>query len=69
MPDEMPVFGTIASRFNDDGVTAAYQELVSLLQQRGLRSFEQHLAKVDRRTPSEKTVVVPADRQRYLAEL
>ena len=27
-PDEMPVFGTIASRFNDDGVTAAYQELV-----------------------------------------
>ena len=68
-PDEMPVFGTIASRFNDDGVTAAYQELVGLLQQRGLRSFEQHLAKVDCRTPSEKTVVVPADRQRYLAEI
>ena len=69
MPDEMPVFGTIASRFNDDGVTAAYQELVVLLQNRGLRSFEQHLATVDRRTPSEKTVVVPADRQRYLAEI
>ncbi len=68
-PDEMPVFGTIASRFNDDGVTAAYQELVKLLQVRGLRSFEQHLAKVDCRTPSEKTVVVPADRQRYLAEI
>ena len=68
-PDEMPVFGTIASRFNDDGVTAAYQELVVLLQNRGLRSFDQHLAKVDRRTPSEKTVVVPADRQRYLAEI
>ncbi|ETN91979.1 Methylmalonyl-CoA mutase [Gammaproteobacteria bacterium MOLA455] len=68
-PDEMPVFGTIASRFNDDGVTAAYQELVVLLQNRGLRSFKQHLAKVDRRTPSEKTVVVPADRQRYLAEI
>ena len=69
MPDEMPVFGTIASRFNDDGVTAAYQELVVLLQKHGLRSFEPHLAKVDRRTPSEKTVVVPADRQRYLAEI
>ena len=68
-PDEMPVFGTIASRFNDDGVTAAYQELVKLLQARGLRSFEQHLANVDCRTPSEKTVVVPADRQRYLAEI
>ena len=68
-PEEMPVFGTIASRFNDDGVTAAYQELVKLLQAHGLRSFEQHLAKVDRRTPSEKTVVVPAERQRYLAEI
>jgi len=68
-PEEMPVFGTIASRFNDDGVTAAYQELVKLLQTHGLRSFEQHLAKVDRRTPSEKTVVVPAERQRYLAEI
>ena len=68
-PEEMPVFGTSASRFNDDGVTAAYQELVKLLQTHGLRSFEQHLAKVDRRTPSEKTVVVPAERQRYLAEI
>ena len=68
-PEQMPVFGTIASRFNDDGVTAAYLALVTLLQNRGLRSFEQHLAKVDCRTPSEKTVVVPADRQRYLAEI
>ena len=69
MPEEMPVFGTIASRFNDDGVTAAYQELLSLLQARGLRTFTQHLDKVTCRTPSEKTVVVPADRQRYLAEI
>jgi methylmalonyl-CoA mutase len=27
MPEEMPVFGTMASRFNDDGVTALYQAL------------------------------------------
>ena len=27
MPDQMPVFGTMASRFNDDGVTALYQAL------------------------------------------
>ncbi len=26
-PSEMPVFGTMASRFNDDGVTALYQAL------------------------------------------
>jgi methylmalonyl-CoA mutase len=27
-PDDMPVFGTMAARFNDDGVTALYQALV-----------------------------------------
>src|SRR5438094_4606569 len=35
-PDEMPVFGTMASRFNDDGVTALYQGLKARLQQLGL---------------------------------
>jgi len=69
LPEQMPVYGTIASRFNDDGVTAAYQGLLELLQARGLRSFKQHLARVDCKTPSQKTVVVPADRQRYLAEI
>jgi methylmalonyl-CoA mutase len=28
-PDEMPVYGTIAARFNDDGVTALYHRAVS----------------------------------------
>jgi methylmalonyl-CoA mutase len=36
-PDEMPVYGTIASRFNDDGVTALYQALVPRLVQEGLK--------------------------------
>src|SRR4051812_45849776 len=35
-PDEMPVFGTMASRFNDDGVTALYQALVPRLAELGL---------------------------------
>ncbi len=69
LPEAMPVFGTIASRFNDDGVTAAYQELLTLLQVRGLRQFDQHLAPVAIRMSSEKSVVVPAERQRYLAEI
>jgi len=36
-PEEMPVYGTIASRFNDDGVTALYQALVPRLVQEGLK--------------------------------
>ncbi len=36
-PDEMPVFGTMASRFNDDGVTALYQALAAKLKGKGLQ--------------------------------
>ena len=35
-PADMPVFGTIASRFNDDGVTALYQHLRRELAGHGL---------------------------------
>src|ERR1700749_2876852 len=35
-PDQMPVFGTMASRFNDDGVTALYQALKPRLAELGL---------------------------------
>src|SRR6185295_615451 len=35
-PDEMPVFGTIAARFNDDGVTALYHALAAKLAEKGL---------------------------------
>ncbi len=37
-PGAMPVFGTIASRFNDDGVTALYQHVAEALRTHGLRS-------------------------------
>ncbi|MGH8461644.1 MAG: methylmalonyl-CoA mutase family protein [Stenotrophobium sp.] len=36
-PDEMPVFGTIAARFNDDGVTALYFGVRKLLEAKGLK--------------------------------
>src|SRR6202041_1512895 len=35
-PDTMPVYGTMASRFNDDGVTALYQAMVPRLADQGL---------------------------------
>ena len=34
--EDMPVFGTSAARFNDDGVTALYQHLRDLLAADGL---------------------------------
>src|SRR5690349_17097058 len=36
-PDAMPVFGTIAARFNDDGVTALYHALAARLAEKGLK--------------------------------
>src|SRR3546814_10521720 len=35
-PEEMPVFGTSAATFNDDGVTALYQHLLATLGEHGL---------------------------------
>ncbi|ALO45541.1 fused isobutyryl-CoA mutase/GTPase IcmF [Pseudohongiella spirulinae] len=67
--EEMPVFGTIASRFNDDGVTALYQALLPVLRDRGLVAFESSLPIVRTRTSTRQTAIVPPQRQRYLAEI
>jgi methylmalonyl-CoA mutase len=69
MPDAMPVFGTIASRFNDDGITALYQALVPELEKHGLKKFENRLSRVDTKVSSQRTLIIPPQRQRYLAEI
>lgn len=68
-PDEMPVYGTIAARFNDDGVTALYQGLTGLLRDKGLELPPGRLPKVENKATTAKTVIVPAARARYLAEI
>jgi isobutyryl-CoA mutase len=67
--EQMPVFGTIASRFNDDGVTALYQAIAATLQAKGLNLLHGKFAPVSRKTSSDVHVVVPAKRTRYLAEI
>src|SRR5690606_35106052 len=67
--DELPVFGTIAARFNDDGLTALYQHLRDRLGEHGLPVGAGALAPVDTRVPTGVTTVVPPDRARYLAEV
>jgi methylmalonyl-CoA mutase len=68
-PDEMPVFGTMAARFNDDGVTALYQAIKPRLMQLGLALKDGRLPIVDVRHSTNQTPVVPAARTRYLAEI
>ncbi|GIJ26350.1 Fused isobutyryl-CoA mutase [Micromonospora qiuiae] len=66
---DMPVFGTSAARFDDDGVTALYHHLKQLLNQRGLRAFDGVLPLVSGRTSTGLTSVLPAGRERYLADI
>jgi len=68
-PEEMPVFGTQASRFNDDGVTALYQGLLPKLTEFGLKTKPGKLAPVNVRCSSGKNAIVPPARTRYLAEI
>lgn len=68
-PEDMPVIGTSAATFNDDGVTALYQYVKAALAEHGLPLSEGTLAPVDVRHSSGIRQVVPADRVRYLAEI
>jgi methylmalonyl-CoA mutase len=65
----LPVFGTVAARFHDDGVTALYQHLRTVLSDHGLVLDEGALAPVTTRTSTGIGVLVPPARTRYLAEI
>jgi isobutyryl-CoA mutase len=68
-PDEMPVFGTIAARFNDDGVTALYHALLARLTEEGLKLGPGKLPKAATKYSTQQNVIVPSARVRYLAEI
>ena len=67
--DEMPVFGTMASRFNDDGVTALYQALLPRLAQLGMKTAEGSLPLAATRHSTHQVPIVPGARVRYLADI
>ncbi|MCD0420598.1 methylmalonyl-CoA mutase family protein [Rubrivivax sp. JA1024] len=68
-PETMPVFGTMASRFNDDGVTALAQAMKPRLAALGLPLAEGRLAAVATRVSTGQHAIVPAGRTRYLADI
>ncbi|MCY7317675.1 MAG: methylmalonyl-CoA mutase family protein, partial [Ramlibacter sp.] len=68
-PEAMPVFGTMAARFNDDGVTALYQALKPRLAALGVKLVAGRLPPAQVRHSTNQTPVVPSSRTRYLAEI
>jgi isobutyryl-CoA mutase len=67
--ESMPIYGTMASRFNDDGVTALYQAIMPRLQEKGLKLQAGKLPPVAVKSSTRGRAIVPPERVRYLAEI
>ena len=65
--DIMPVFGTIASQFNDPGTNSLYQAIIDKLSEKKLGGFSLNLETTNEM--SEKIFVIPPHRVRYLSEI
>ena len=68
-PESLPVFGTVAARFNDDGVTALYLELRTRIAAHGLGASEGVLVPVVGKVSTHRGQLIPGARTRYLAEI
>ena len=68
--DALPIFGTIASRFNDDGVNALYHALLDALGDRWPASRgDSQVPASDSPVTSGRASIIPASRTRYLSEI
>ena len=65
--DAMPVFGTIASQFNDPGMNQLYKVLLETLKNKTDTKLESTFEITDEM--SEKIFVIPPKRTRYLSEI
>src|SRR5699024_4559031 len=68
-PEDMPVYGSSAATFNDDGVTALYQHLRDMLAERGLSVSAGTLPTVEGKVSTDAGMVIPNSRVRYLSEI
>ncbi|MCB9754332.1 MAG: methylmalonyl-CoA mutase family protein [Myxococcales bacterium] len=66
--DALPVFGTVASRFNDSGVNGLYAHLCGLLTTEA-RPWSTSIPADQRAVVSNTRDMIPGDRTRYLAEI
>ena len=67
--DQMPVFGAIASQFNDPGVNAVYRAILSQLDQKTGSGFTKLLSAGAQAGEPEKIYIIPPARVRYLSEI
>ena len=65
--DSMPVYGTIASQFNDPGTNELYQVLIKKINEKTDAHFKSTFDISDK--ISEKQFIIPPSRVRYLSEI
>jgi methylmalonyl-CoA mutase len=68
-PDDFPVYGTIASKFNDEGITALYHGILEQINAKSSLALTPKLAKPEKKYSTSKTIVIPSERIRYLSEI
>ncbi len=66
-PATMPVFGTIASQFNDPGTNTLYAAIIGTLNERFNLGWESKYKSSE--AVSEKIFIIPPSRVRYLSEI
>jgi len=66
-PESMPVFGTIASQFNDPGVNHLYRTIIDKINEKTNTKWESSM-KLTGEIP-EKIFIIPPHRTRYLSEI
>ena len=66
-PSTMPVYGTIASQFNDPGTNTLFGKLISLINDKTESKFESDFTLA--LGESEKIYIIPPNRIRYLSEI
>jgi len=67
--EDFPIYGTIASRFNDDGVTSLYVGLIEMINSKTGVNWTTRLTARSEKTPSSRTIIIPGERTRYLSEI
>ena len=65
--DQMPVFGTIASQFNDPGTNTLYRSLMEIICRKTKADLQSSFMNSDEM--SEKVFIIPPARVRYLSEI
>lgn len=66
-PENMPVYGTIASQFNDPGMNTLYRNMLDLIDSKTSSNFKSNFQASDEM--SEKIFIIPPSRNRYLSEI